>query len=273
MSTLIVAEAGINHDGDLDKAKQLATAARLAGADAVKFQTFIADTLALDEQQLEQLSRYQLSFPQFRQLKKHCDHIGIEFMSTPFCVKTAQFLHSIDMQRFKISSGNATNMALLKMVASFHKQVILSLGMTTMEEKNDAVSVLLGYGVRPAQLTLMYCRSQYPATEWNIFLGNLCYLQKYHLPLGFSDHSMSTSIPVLAVAMGARVIEKHFTLWPDALGADHSMSMDPASFEQMVMGIRKAEEVLSYGPQILPEEQPLRELWLARVGRQNGERS
>jgi len=270
LRTFIIAEAGINHDGDVCKAKELATAAHMAGASAVKFQTFIADTLALDEEQFKTLSRYQLGFPEFRELKAHCDRIGIEFISTPFCPQTAQFLNAIGVRRFKISSGNATNMALIKLIASFRKEVILSLGMTTLEEKQAAVATLLGYGMKPKDVVLMYCRSQYPATEENVHLGNLRHLLKHRMRVGFSDHTKSTNVPVLAVAMGAEVIEKHFTLWPAAPGADHAMSVGPEQFEQMVEGIRRAEGVMSYGPQITQDEKLLRDVWIKRVEKQNG---
>lgn len=270
MKTLIIAEAGINHDGDTTRARQLIDGAKRAGADAVKFQTFIPEKIARDEQELANLKRYALTSGETLALKAYCDEVGIEFMSTPFCCETADWLNAMGVRRFKISSGNVTNMALIKQVATYRKPVILSLGMSKFEEREAAISTLLGYGMRPADITLMHCRSIYPTPPELVNLGMLRRLDRYKMRLGFSDHSMSVIIPSYAVAAGASVIEKHFTLWKDAPGADHAMSLDEPFFADMVRTIRDVEVLMSSGPAVLPGEEELRTVWLEKVRRQNG---
>ncbi len=270
MKTFIIAEAGINHEGDIDRAKMLVDAAVRCGADAVKFQTFIPETIALDDNDLANLRKYALPLDDFQELKDYCDRESIEFMSTPFCVRTAQLLQDIGVKRFKISSGNVTNMALIKKVASFRKDIILSLGMSTHEEKQQAITTLLGYGLKREQLTVMHCRSIYPTPEDKVSLGEIRKLLRYGVHVGYSDHSMSTLIPSYAVAVGATMIEKHFTLWPREQGADHAMSIDPLAFEEMITNIRFAETICKVGPAIADEEKELREVWLEKARRQNG---
>jgi N,N'-diacetyllegionaminate synthase len=261
MQTLIIAEAACNHDGSMDKAVDLCIMAKESGADAVKFQTFIPDS--------EELKKYALGKHQFKLIKDYCDGIGIEFMSTPFCQETAQWLQDIGVWRFKISSGNVTNMGLLKKVASFRREVILSLGMSTLKEREDAIATLVGYGLVPNNLVLMYCRSIYPVLDHQVCLGELRKLMRYKVRVGFSDHTMSTIIPTYAVVMGATVIEKHFTLDRSLPGADHHMSLDPHDFKAMVQNVRWAEMVISTGPVIDDNEKELREVWLEKARRQN----
>lgn len=269
MKTFIIAECGINHEGDLDKAKMLVDAAVRCGADAVKFQTFIPETIALDDHDLTRLRKYALAFDDFEEIKEYCDRESIEFMSTPFCQVTAEFLNEIGVQRFKISSGCVTNMALLKKVASFLKPVIISFGMSTHSECQDAIATMVGYGLSMKDITALYCRSIYPATEDNITLGNMRWLKWMKVPIGLSDHTKSTFVPALAVAAGAVVIEKHLTLWPDSPGADHAMSMDDDGFMEMVININRAEQIMQTGPQIMESEKTLKDIWSRKLAGKN----
>ena len=262
MKTFIIAEAGINHEGDTKQSIQLIDAAVRAEADAVKFQSFLPETIALDQRERDVLRRYELSYDQHDALKKYCDGVGVEFMSTPFCPNTAQMLNDIGVKRFKISSGNITNIPLLQKVASFGKPVILSCGMANFLEIKDAREEL-----KKVDLTLLYCRSMYPASEGNIRLGNMAHLM-WEGDFGLSDHTKSTLVPALAVAVGAKVVEKHLTLWPDREGADHHMSMDEDGFKEMVQNIRRTEVIMQQGPAMTKEEIALRSVWRKKVEHQ-----
>ena len=262
MKTFIIAEAGINHEGGYYRAEQLVLAAKNAGADAVKFQSFIPETIALDDKECEELKQYQMGESLHQDLKNYCDGIGIEFMSTPFCPDTAQMLNDLGVKRFKISSGNITNIPLLQKVASFGKPVILSCGMANFLEIKDAREEL-----KKVDLTLLYCRSMYPASEGNIRLGNMAHLM-WEGDFGLSDHTKSTLVPALAVAVGAKVVEKHLTLWPDREGADHHMSMDEDGFKEMVQNIRRTEVIMQQGPAMTKEEAILRSIWRRKVEHQ-----
>lgn len=262
MKTFIIAEAGINHEGSYWRAEQLILTAKAAGADAIKFQSFLPETIALDDEECEGLKQYQMNESMHQDLKNYCDGIGIEFMSTPFCPATAQMLNELGVKRFKISSGNITNIPLLQKVASFGKPVILSCGMANFLEIKDAREEL-----KKVDLTLLYCRSMYPASEGNINLGNMAHLT-WGGDFGLSDHTKSILVPALAVAVGAKVIEKHLTLWPDREGADHHMSMDEDGFKEMVQNIRRTEVIMQQGPAMTKEEIALRAIWRRKVEHQ-----
>ena len=265
MKTFIIAEAGVNHEGSYWRAEQLILTAKAAGANAVKFQSFLPETIALNDEECEELKQYQMNESMHQDLKNYCDGIDIEFMSTPFCPATAHMLNDLGVKRFKISSGNITNIPLLQKVASFGKPVILSCGLANFLELSDALKVLEEVN----DLTLLYCRSMYPASEENICLGNMAHLMRKG-GVGLSDHTQSTLVPALAVAVGAMVIEKHLTLWPEREGADHHMSMDEDGFREMVQNIRRTEMIMQQGRAMTKEEAALRSVWRRKVEHQNG---
>lgn len=259
-SVFIIAEAGVNHDGSLKKAKELVDIAVSAGADAVKFQTWITELIvtrnaALAEyqkdgekaSQYEMLKGLELSRSEFFELKNYCDDRKIEFMSTPDEEESAEFLAQI-VQRFKIGSGELNNLPFLKKVASFQKEVILSTGMGTFSEIERAVDALLEAGLERKQLSLLHAVSAYPAPFSELNLRCIPRLiENYSCRVGFSDHSPSITAPVAAVALGAVIVEKHFTYDRNAKGPDHKASLSPNELRQMVEAIRQTEEALGDG--------------------------
>lgn len=257
----IIAEAGVNHNGDLDLAHQLVDTAVTARADAVKFQTFIAEkvvsatapkaeyqkkTTETAESQLEMIKRLELPFSAFAQLKTYCEEKGILFLSTPFDDESADFLDSLGMSAFKIPSGEITNLPFLRHIARKGKPIIMSTGMATLGEVEMAVSTIESTGNPP--LTLLHCVSNYPADPADVNLRAMLTLQTaFGLPVGYSDHTMGLEVSFAAVALGACVIEKHFTLDRALPGPDHQASLEPSELAEMVAGIRKIESALGNG--------------------------
>lgn len=257
----VIAEAGVNHNGNLDLAFQLVDAAIAAGADAVKFQTFIASELLTAEaakaeyqktttgereSQLEMIKRLELSFGDFRKLKIYCDDQGITFLSTPFDFKSVDFLEGLGVVAFKISSGDLTNDPLLRYVAPKGRPVILSTGMSDMDEVREALAVLHG-----ADVILLQCVTNYPAAAEDINLRAMLSMQSaFDVNVGYSDHTLGIEVPLAAVALGACVIEKHFTLDKNFAGPDHRASLEPQEFKAMVEGIRKVEASLGNGQKV-----------------------
>lgn len=259
--TLIIAEAGVNHNGSLDLALQLVDAAKSSGADAVKFQTFRADLLATrsahkaayqerttakEESQLQMLRRLELDEDAHRRLIKHCDEIGIQFLSSPFDKKSADLLASMNLPIFKVPSGEITNIPFLEHIARKGKPIILSTGMSTLGEVEEAVRVLQESGA--AKLTLLHCVTEYPAPYDEVNLRAMLTLrQAFGLPTGYSDHTPGIEIAIAAVALGSEVIEKHFTLDRSLPGPDHMASLEPTELQQMVAAIRHVEDALGTG--------------------------
>lgn len=257
----VIAEAGVNHNGDIAKARGLIDAAVAAGADAVKFQTFKADrvispsalkaayqraTTGGEESQLEMIRRLELSEAKFRQLKQHCDAKGIIFLSTPFDHESVDFLDSLGVPAFKVPSGEITNLPLLGDIAGRAKPVVLSTGMSDMAEVERAVGALVSHG-SPA-LAILHCVSNYPADPRDANLRAMATLRaKFGRPVGFSDHTAGIDIALAAVALGASVIEKHFTLDKTLPGPDHRASLDPQELQALVGGIRRVEQALGDG--------------------------
>jgi len=257
----VIAEAGINHNGELDLAFQLVDAAIAAGADAVKFQTFIAAELLTAEaakadyqktttgeqgSQLEMIKRLELSFDDFRKLKTYCDDRGITFLSTPFDITSVDFLRELGLVVFKISSGDLTNHPLLRHVALQKRPVILSTGMSDMDEVREAVTVLHDAG--NDDVILLQCVTNYPAAAEDINLKAMLSMQSaFDVNVGYSDHTLGIEVTLAAVALGACVIEKHFTLNKNFAGPDHRASLEPREFKAMVEGIRKVEAALGNG--------------------------
>lgn len=256
----IIAEAGVNHNGSAVLAHRLVDAAREAGADAVKFQTFRSDKLASHfarkvayqveqtgsgESQQEMLRKLELGEEDFLALKAHCDSGGIEFLSTPFDVESADFLEPL-VGAYKISSGDVTNLPFLEHLARKGKAVILSTGMSTLAEVAEAVEAIIR--LNNQTLTLLHCTTNYPTPPGEVNLRAMLTLRNaFHTPVGYSDHTRGIEIPLAAVALGAVVIEKHFTLDRTLPGPDHSASLEPPELLRLVQGIRNVEAAMGDG--------------------------
>ena len=258
MHTFIIAEAGPNHNGDFDTALRLVDAAKRAGVDCVKFQTFVSEeliskraekaeyqkkTTGADESQYEMLKKLELSFDQFRELKKYCDETGIMFLSTPFDIPSVHFLQELDIAFWKIPSGEITNYPYLVEIAKTHKDVVMSTGMSEMEEIAAAIKVLRENGA--GRISLLHCNTEYPTPFEDVNLRAMDTLRDaFGVPVGYSDHSLGISVPIAAAARGAQIIEKHFTLDKNMVGPDHKASLEPQELCDMVSAIRNIEKAL-----------------------------
>ncbi|CAM3027412.1 N,N'-diacetyllegionaminate synthase [Legionella worsleiensis] len=279
MTCFIIAEAGVNHNGDIQLAKDLVYAAKEAGADAVKFQTFKADTLvnktvgkaeyqktnAPDSNtQYEMLKALELTEEDHYLLSDLAQSLGIEFMSTGFDNQTIDFLVDLGVKRLKIPSGEITNIPYLHHCASKKLPLIISTGMCDLHEVRSAIETVKPYfGDGYAQnLVLLHCTSNYPAAYHDVNLKAMCTLAKeFHLPVGYSDHTLGIMVPTLAIGMGATVIEKHFTMDKSLPGPDHLASMDPEELKILVQTVRDAESALGDGEKKPTENEiPIRAL-------------
>ncbi len=261
--TLVIAEAGVNHNGDLDLARQLIDVAADAGADLVKFQTFSASrqatrnarkadyqALATDaaETQHDMLQRLELSEDAHRMLIAHCATRGIGFFSTGFDIECIDLLVSLGMDRFKIPSGEITNLPYLRHVGRLRKPVILSTGMATLGEIDAAITVLELAGTPREQITVLHCNTDYPTPMQEVNLRAMCTMgQVLGVQVGYSDHTTGIEVPIAAVALGASMIEKHFTLSRQMPGPDHQASLEPDELKAMVSAIRNIERALGDG--------------------------
>ncbi len=253
---LIIAEAGVNHNGSVETACKLCDAAKEAGADIVKFQTskpdkivskfaqkakYQQETTGKGESQLDMIKKISLSYDSYRIIKKHCDDIGMKFLSTPFECESVDFLKELGCNIWKIPSGEVTDLPQLEKIASMHEPVILSTGMCTLDEIRECVNVLKKNGA--GEITLLHCTTQYPAPFEEINLNAMETLRKeFGCKVGYSDHSLGIEVPIAAVAMGATVIEKHFTLDKNMVGPDHRASLEPSELKAMVSAIRNIEK-------------------------------
>ena len=272
--TFIIAEAGVNHNGSLKLAKQLVDKAVEAGVDCVKFQTFKAKNLVnksarkadyqikntgTKESQLEMLEKLSLSYENFAELKKYCELKNITFLSTPFDLESADFLNNIGMTIFKIPSGEITNLPYLRKISSFGKKVILSTGMSTLDEIQEALNVL-----KNCDVSLLHCTTEYPCPYDNVNMNAMLTIKKhFNLPVGYSDHTQGIEIPIMAVSMGAEIIEKHFTLDKTMEGPDHKASLEPDELKQMVLSIRNIEKAFGSGIKE-PQESEKKNIEIAR---------
>lgn len=254
---LIIAEAGVNHNGSLEMAKKLVEAAKESGADIVKFQTAKLDSLVSEgarmadyqkrntgvlENQKEMLRRLLLSFEDFQELAEHCKRTEIGFLSTPFDIESIRFLEPMQ-KMWKVPSGEITNYPYLVEIGKTKKKVILSTGMAEMHEIRDAVQVLKANGT--GDITILHCTTEYPAPIKEVNLNAMRTLQEeFGYPVGYSDHTQGIEISLAAAALGAAVIEKHFTLDRTLPGPDHRASLEPDELKAMVEGIRKIETAL-----------------------------
>lgn len=268
--TLIIAEAGVNHNGDVNLAMKMISAAAEAGADIIKFQTFSAKNLVTSKaslanyqkgstsarNQFELLKKLELSKEETLVLKRHCEAKGIEFLSTGFDFESLDFLHSIGMRRFKIPSGEITNLPYLRKISAFNLPVIISTGMATLGEVEQAVEVLIANGVDRGDITILHCTTSYPAPLDEINLRSMITLgSAFDLEFGYSDHTEGIHIPIAAVAMGASIIEKHFTLDVAMEGPDQKASLEIADLFQMVNCIRDVDMAMGKSQKtVVPSE-------------------
>lgn len=261
---LVIAEAGVNHNGSLDLAKQLVDKAAEAGADFVKFQTFKSEKLVSksakqaeyqqrnigkkDDGQLAMLKRLELSPDDHEELISYCHQKGIHFFSTAFDMDSIEYLHSLDMGLWKIPSGEITNYPYLRKIARYHEPVILSTGMCELSDIGRALHVLLQFGLRKEQITVLHCNTEYPTPFRDVNLKAMLEIgERFGVKTGYSDHTRGIEVPVAAVALGATVIEKHFTLDRNMEGPDHKASLEPDELKVMVSAIRNIEQALGTG--------------------------
>lgn len=261
--TLIIAEAGVNHNGDLELAKQLIDAAADADADVVKFQTFQANQLVTNQaeqalyqqkaigkkqSQLSMLQQLELKPDQHEKLVNYCKHRNIEFLSTAFDPESIELLASLQIKRWKIPSGEITNVPYLRRIGSQRKPIILSTGMANLGEIEAAIKVLEKAGSPRNQITALHCTTEYPAPFEEVNLRAMRSIaEAFGVDVGYSDHTKGIAIPIAAVGMGATIIEKHLTLDRNLPGPDHKASLEPTDFAAMVRGIRSVEKALGDG--------------------------
>ncbi|MDF2803981.1 MAG: N-acetylneuraminate synthase [Anaerocolumna sp.] len=273
----IIAEAGVNHNGNIENAKKLIFEAKKAGADAVKFQTFKSEnvisrfaqkaeyqkkTTGGNESQLDMVRKLELSYNDFVELKSYCDELGIIFMSTPFDLDSIDFLNSLKLNIFKIPSGEITNLPYLIEIGKLKKKVILSTGMSTLNEIDEAIKVLNDNGTY--DITVLHCNTEYPTPYKDANLqAMLTIREKFNLKVGYSDHTLGIEVSIAAVAMGACIIEKHFTLDRNFEGPDHKSSLEPDELKAMVGAIRNVEVALGNGDK-KPAESEKRNMTIAR---------
>lgn len=270
--TLVIAEAGVNHNGSIELAKQLIDAAAEAGVDYVKFQTFKADKIVTrtarkadyqqrnigsdDNSQYAMLKRLELSPEQHIELLAYCHEKGIKFFSTAFDFCSIDFLASLHLGLWKIPSGEITNYPYLKKIAGFHEPVILSTGMSTLEEIESAMEVLINNGLQKEQITVLHCNTEYPTPMCDVNLSAMNEMrQRLGVGIGYSDHTQGIEVPIAAVALGAEVIEKHFTLDRNLPGPDHKASLEPLELKAMVSAIRNIEQALGIGHKTISESE------------------
>lgn len=262
MKTIIIAEAGVNHNGDMDLAKKLIDEAKIAGADFVKFQTAVNPTskyapkaeyqkreTGADETQLQMALKLRLTLDQHYELYEYCNKVGISYLSTAFDIDSVHFLDSLDLPFWKIPSGEITNLPYLLEIAKTHKPIVMSTGMAEMDEIRTTVELLKSNG--SGKITLLQCHTDYPTMMENVNLRAMNTLaEEFDLPVGLSDHSIGIEVPIAAVAMGATVIEKHFTLDRNMYGPDHKASIEPDGLRAMISAIRNIEVALGDGQKI-----------------------
>lgn len=251
----IIAEAGDNHNGNFELALRLVDQAVEAGADCVKFQTFVTEQViskfaekaeyqkentGSEETQFEMVKRLEMSFDQFREIQQYCKKKGILFLSTPFDLESIDFLQEIEIPFWKIPSGEITNLPYLEKIAATGKDIVLSTGMCTMDEISEAIAVLRDKGA--GKITLLHCNTEYPTPYCDVNLRAMNTLkERFGVDVGYSDHTKGIEVPIAAVACGAKIIEKHFTLDKNMEGPDHKASLEPEELKQMVQAIRNIE--------------------------------
>jgi N,N'-diacetyllegionaminate synthase len=262
--TFIIAEAGVNHNGSLEMAFQLIDVAAAAGADAVKFQTFKAEkviavnapkavyqkkTTGSDESQLEMVKKLELDEKAHAMLNRYCQDKGIQFLSTPFDLESVDLLNNLGLKIFKIPSGEITNLPYLRKLGALKKRLILSTGMADLGEIEDALNILTVAGTPLENIIVLHCNTEYPTPFEDVNLKAMQTIQNAFpgIAVGYSDHTNGIEVPIAAVAMGAMVIEKHFTLDRNLPGPDHRASLEPHELTDMILRIRNIEKALGTG--------------------------
>ena len=264
MHTFIIAEAGVNHNGSIEIAKKLIDHAAEAGVDIIKFQTFNADKLVTkkarqadyqqknmgkeNQSQYEMLKKLELSHLQHQELINYCKTKNIRFWSTAFDFESIDFLSTLKMGLWKIPSGEITNYPYLKKIAAYNDDIIMSTGMCTIEDIENAINALVINGQDRNKITLLHCNTEYPTPMEDVNLSAMTEMRnKFNLPVGYSDHTKGFEVPIAAIAMGATVIEKHFTLDRNLEGPDHKASLEPSELKAMVSAIRNIEKAIGTG--------------------------
>lgn len=277
---IIIAEAGVNHNGDIQNAFKLIEVAAAAGADYVKFQTFKTElnistkapkadyqlnNTGNTESQFEMVKKLELSFDDFVRLKEYCEELNIGFLSTAFDNPSIDFIDSLNPDYFKVPSGELTNKPFLQYLASKGRKLIISTGMADMSEISWAVDVLKSAGTKESDLILLHCNTEYPTPMKDVNLLAMNAIKKqFNLPVGYSDHTLGIEVPIAAVALGATVIEKHFTLSREMEGPDHIASLEPEELKQMVHAIRNIELAISGSGMKEPSESEQKNSAIAR---------
>jgi len=271
MKTLIIAEAGVNHNGDINLAKKLIDIAANAGADLVKFQTFSSDRLVTfgaakadyqvlttdsNESQQDMLRKLELSESMHHELIAHCASQNIGFLSTGFDIESIDMLVGLGQELFKVPSGEITNLPFLRHIGKLKKDVILSTGMSNMKEIEAAINALEASGTHRSKVTVLHCTTAYPAPMADVNLRAMQSIRnEFDVAVGYSDHTLGIEIPIAAVALGATVIEKHFTCDRTLPGPDHKASLEPSELKYMIDGIRNLESALGDGiKRLMPSE-------------------
>jgi N,N'-diacetyllegionaminate synthase len=260
MKTIIIAEAGVNHNGKVDLAKKLISKAANLGADFIKFQTYKTEDIVISKSalafyqkknlkklktQFQMLKKYELKYQDFKKLINFAKTKKIKFLSSPFDIKSIKFLKHLKLEYYKIPSGEINNFLYLKTIGSLKKKIILSTGMSTLREVKDAVKILVKYGTKKRDITILHCHSAYPSQPFDLNLKAIQTLKKkLKLNVGYSDHSDDIYAPIVAVSLGAKIIEKHLTLDKKMAGPDHRASITPLQFKKMVNLIKLTEIML-----------------------------
>tara|TARA_B110000008_G_C16956826_1_gene558557 strand:- start:310 stop:1305 length:996 start_codon:yes stop_codon:yes gene_type:complete len=260
MNVFIIAEAGVNHNGSLKLAKELIDVAVDSGADAVKFQTFKTENLVSrnaekaeyqkkttdsSESQFDMIQKLELDITAHKELITYCQDKNIAFLSTPFDHDSINLLNNIGLQIFKIPSGEITNLPYLRHIGSLDKKVILSTGMSTLEEVKKALNILISAGTNKKNITILHANTMYPTPMEDVNLNAMLTIQKeFDVAVGYSDHTLGIEVDIAAVALGATIIEKHFTLDKSMNGPDHNSSLEPIELKSMVLAIRNIEKAL-----------------------------
>ncbi len=259
---LIIAEAGVNHNGDLSVARKLIEAAANAGADYVKFQTFKAENLVTksaqkaayqvknfsdgDNSQFQMLKKLEMPHEWHFELRDYAQSLGIKFLSTGFDIESIDFLNNIGIDFFKVPSGEITNLPYLERIASYQKPIILSTGMADMQEIKEAIAIFENRGISRQSLTVLHCNTEYPTPMEDVnLLAMQTIKEDLGVSVGYSDHTLGIEVSIGAVALGATVIEKHFTISRDMLGPDHAASLEPKELASLVSAIRNLEKAIS----------------------------
>lgn len=259
---IIIAEAGVNHNGSIENAFKMIDAAKYAGVDYIKFQTYksedvisrfakkanyqINNTSDADESQLQMVKKLELSYDQHQELIEYCNKKNINFFSTAFDLDSLEYLHEIGLQIVKIPSGEITNLPYLRKAAALFSEVILSTGMATLDEIKEAFDVFINAGISKENITILHCNTEYPTPYEDVNLKAMLHIQEvFGTRVGYSDHTLGIDVPIAAVALGASLIEKHFTLNKNMEGPDHKASLEPKELKLMVSAIRNIERALS----------------------------